>query len=927
MKRLFCTVAPIAIVGTAASAGETVLYGDSPEWVVQADINAAIAADQDVVLYDRQLRLDGGVVTRHTDSAQQIDSTQALQQNGTLQFSWMPDKGDLTIHRLALYRGGEVIDLLAQGVKPEVIRREEQLEDRSVDGQLTAVVAVPGMRVGDVLRATTSTTLRDQALDNEMQATEGVYAEPAKVGFGRLRVSWPDESDVHWGTLGQIKVAEPISVDGYRTLEVIMPIAKPEPMPEDAPERFTVAPSVQVGTYATWEEVSSSMAPHFTTSLAVQPGGAVAREIEKIKAATDDPAARAALALQLVQDEISYLANGMDGGNYLPQTAEDTWELRYGDCKAKSLLLLSMLREMGIESQVVLVNSEQGDAVSVSRPMPSAFDHMIVRATIEGTDYWLDGTDSGTRLDTMYEVPAFTWALPLTEAGAGLTRMEQRWPKVADRTMSLTFDMTNGVDLPVLFDVEVVARGVMGARMRPQAAETDPRMTIANANAYLKDLLGGLVHEAEFSYDEKSGFGRLKASGLLFDEVEFERNMATTAVYGPTVSWEFTPDRARAAWREIPYRSGGPLTRSQTLVIKLPDGGEGVRVVGTPSLDEIAAATRFQRSSSLSGDTFTMTDSSSFVPTEIQVADLPAERAAIRRIASGDPVIQIIDPTRHWELDDGEVARRTAPFLSAQDTLVELIQEEGKPGVLMLRAFLNAFARRHDAAIADLDLAIDQAATSELHAARAGMYADSGRLEEAVADAQMAYDLKGDFGTVSSLATLLAFSGRAAEGLDLIDSLASSGEERIDQEIIWSELAGHDDREGEAWDRLSELMERFPDRMELHNARCWSAGIWAHRIEEAQADCDRAVELSNHAAGILDSRALLYHRMGRDEDALRDLAVALEKAPDQAASRYLRGLIRLSRGDEGGRQDLVQAKRISPAIERRYHAWGLSPAG
>jgi hypothetical protein len=30
-----------------------------------------------------------------------------------ISLSWLPDKGDLTIHRLEIRRGGEVIDLLA----------------------------------------------------------------------------------------------------------------------------------------------------------------------------------------------------------------------------------------------------------------------------------------------------------------------------------------------------------------------------------------------------------------------------------------------------------------------------------------------------------------------------------------------------------------------------------------------------------------------------------------------------------------------------------------------------------------------------------------------------------------------------------------------------------------------------------------------
>ena len=54
---------------------------------------------------------------------------------GTVSAQWFPDKGDLTVHKLELRRGTEIIDLLGKGVRFEVLRREAQLEQRMVDGR------------------------------------------------------------------------------------------------------------------------------------------------------------------------------------------------------------------------------------------------------------------------------------------------------------------------------------------------------------------------------------------------------------------------------------------------------------------------------------------------------------------------------------------------------------------------------------------------------------------------------------------------------------------------------------------------------------------------------------------------------------------------------------------------------------------------
>ena len=94
-------------------------------------------------LRDGQYRIEESVVHAFTDRVVRIDNPQALMVENQISLAWLPDKGDLTVHRLEIRRGGEVIDLLAQGVVFAVIRREQGLEQRLIDGELTATLSVP----------------------------------------------------------------------------------------------------------------------------------------------------------------------------------------------------------------------------------------------------------------------------------------------------------------------------------------------------------------------------------------------------------------------------------------------------------------------------------------------------------------------------------------------------------------------------------------------------------------------------------------------------------------------------------------------------------------------------------------------------------------------------------------------------------------
>src|SRR5439155_3287545 len=102
-------------------------------------------------------------------------------------------------------------------------------------------------------------------------------------------------------------------------------------------------------------------------------------------------------------------------GGLVPAMAQVTWERRFGDCKAKTALLLALLDELGVPAEPVLANVAIGDAIAERLPMIGLFNHVLVRAHVSGKDYWLDGTRSGDKDLEAIKAPEFGWVLPVTE--------------------------------------------------------------------------------------------------------------------------------------------------------------------------------------------------------------------------------------------------------------------------------------------------------------------------------------------------------------------------------------------------------------------------------------------------------------------------------------------------------------------------------
>ena len=918
---LLCSAAPVL-------AGGTVLYEPVPDWVDVYDVDFdEVAKGPAEILHDWQYRLEGGVVYRYEDRVVRLDNPQALMDQGTLLLNWAPDKGDLAIHRLELIRDGEIIDLLAQDVRFEVLRREEMLEWRLLDGRLTATVAVPGMREGDILRVVHSISEDDQALGDEVQVAQYLPSEPWQVAHAQAVVSWPESDTLFWQAGPYLELGEAEARgDGYSYLAVDLPVAKRRDMPRDAPSRYNRPTMLRVGSFESWEELSREMAPHFHKAALVEPGGEVAQEIARIAAETGDPLERTVLAVRAVQDRVSYLLDGLDGGNYLPQDAEETWEKLYGDCKAKSVLLYALLSGLDIDAEVVLVASQGGDALPELLPLPANFDHMIVRATIDGVDYWLDGTSTATRMHNVANVPPFHYALPLTEAGTGLVPVAQRTKATPDFTMKIDADYSAGVDLPFLFRIEIEASGPQAAQIQSMVDQNDPALRRKLARSFSGgQMQGGVPTSIELDYDDEQAVGRVIVEGVALAEVEFENGKVV--LDGQTISIQrpFSPDRARKAWQEIPVATGGPSRSRVEFALRLPGEGGEWDLAGDADIEGGYANTRISRESTLEQGVFRQVTEIIADLGEIAPDQLPAEkRAALRLANSSLKLVAPEDVKWRWDIDDVERLARTAEIRAAYDQAVSEA-EDGDLSALFARAAFLSQIFDYEGAIADYSALIDAEPNAGLYLTRSYLYEAIGRNAEAIADISTSYDLEPANGTAFHLAESLAREGRAEEALALLDELPVSENERVHYAGARSMVLGLAGDVSGGLAVLAGELETRPEDATLLNADCWYRGVFAAALEDASDRCTKAVERAELPAASLDSRALVRFRLGEYEQALADLDAALSLAPWIAPIRYMKGVVSLASGDEAGREMIVTALRQSPALRDEYAQYGIEP--
>ncbi|WJY18039.1 DUF3857 domain-containing protein [Alteriqipengyuania flavescens] len=906
-----------------ALAGDEPIYAPAPDWV---EVIPASEVDSDTGpsdrLIDTQIWIDEGTVHRYEERIVRLDSTEALTSAGTLQTTWLPDKGDLTIHALQILRGGEVIDLIEQGVRFDTLRRERGLEMRFLDGVLTATVAVPGLKVGDRLRVAYSTSLNDQALGNEIQARHFLPSEPQQIGRSRVIASWAADDDILWSAGPDVEGIETETVGGRTRLSLELPIARRKPVPYDAPSRFKRPPILEITSFANWQELSREMAPHFETAATIEPGGELAGKVAAIRAASTDLLTRAVAATRLVQEDISYLMNGLDGGNYLPQNAELTWDKKYGDCKAKSVLLLSMLRELGIESQAVLVTTQGGDALSEVTALPGHFDHMIVRATIDGVDYWIDGTSNGTRATNIGEVPPFYYALPLTAEGTDLvpmTQREQPWP---DQIMTTVLDLSAGIDLPGLSTMRIQAFGAGGASFKQFAAQLDAQ----GKQEMLRSMSGSgdIVTDVDVSYDDESGTGLFVAKGLMDNPFSW-RDGELVYNLTPSSGLSFSPDRARSSWRNIPAATRGPTRERSILELELPGAGKGFTLRGDAAMRGEAANQVISWDGAIEGSTVSVAVETIGHLGEIAPDRIGAEKRAVMALSAKKlEVLAPADPLWRWERDPRELARAAAPLMAQFDAaLANAAPDDFAP--LERRAAFKKLLLDYEAALIDYDRLVEERGAIDELRTRASLHDQMGNLAKATEGYREVYDLEPDVWNGYNLAIALARTGAIDEALETLDTIVVDDDDAWRIATFRSDILGIAGRAEDGLFEIESALASGETDAALLNQDCWFRGIYDVGTEDGVARCNAAVEKASESANVFDSRAMMHFKLGDHDAALADLDAALELDPSQEASLYLRGVVRLAEGDAAGMDDIRAARRIWPAVDTIYAGYGITP--
>ncbi|WP_338243049.1 DUF3857 domain-containing protein [Aurantiacibacter hainanensis] len=647
-------VPAIIVVAVPAQAGEDLRFGPIPDWVVPYEVGPGEDVEADLPVRalesDFQTRLEPGRVVHFIEMAFEFIAPQGLQA-GNISVSWRPEFDDITIHHVLIERDGETIDVLADGQEFTILRREENLEIATLTGVLTANMFPAGLEVGDTLRFAYSL---DQANPVMGEHTETILGPlNGIIDKSHVRLSWPRDLDLTVSVTDDLPAIEQGREDGYEYAALSFPKTSPVVLPEGAPSRFAMVRMVEASTFADWAELSAHFAPLYEEAKVIPAEGPLRDRLEAIRASSADPVERAEQALALVQDQVRYVALAMGAAGLVPADSETTWRRRYGDCKAKTALLIGLLEELGIDAEPVLVNSLIGDALPQRLPLVSAFDHVIVRAHIDGREYFLDGTRTGDTSLERHPVPSFSWGLPVMPQGAELIRMVPAVLATPSDDISIRIDLSEGIRTQAPTQAEVTYRGetaiaVNGLMQQLYGQARDQSIEDFWSNRY--SFFN--PEEVAMEFDEEAGELRISATGT--SELDWDYNS-----FEPTgMRVGYTPDfdRPASADQDAPYAIAYPQYERVSYEVILPPGFSAENLDGA-NVEETVAGVEYRRQLEVANDRFIATRSARSLVPEISASEARAAEDALRLLREKRVFLRIPENYRLSRAEIDSMAR------------------------------------------------------------------------------------------------------------------------------------------------------------------------------------------------------------------------------------------------------------------------------
>lgn len=250
-----------------------------------------------------------------------------------------------------------------------------------------------------------------------------VLARTSPVKKTRFTVFHPESLSLHYvlRLLPDAKVDKKISDGGENITVELGPLEAYKNGPKYLPPDAVLFPEIDIWTADSWRQIAAEYSRQINSRFQISD---VQPFIAKLELATASNLDKISRIVDALHRSVRYTGIEFGESGLIPHFPAETLKHRYGDCKDKATLLITMLRAAGIPSNMALLSSGPGEDIDPGQPGMGNFDHAVVHvpATDSSPELWIDATDEYARTGELPKMDYGRWALIADENTTGLIR-------------------------------------------------------------------------------------------------------------------------------------------------------------------------------------------------------------------------------------------------------------------------------------------------------------------------------------------------------------------------------------------------------------------------------------------------------------------------------------------------------------------------
>jgi len=434
------------IASSSATQSSDLSYNiaEKPSWVIEKPYDPNGFKDEEhgnapYLLYSRQVKLTDNDVGSYTQQIRRIGNVEGAESASQITIDFDPTFQKLTLHNVTVTRNGVKEKRLSNN-SFKLYRVETDADRLIYNGTVTASTVLDDIRVGDIIDYSFSMNGRNPYFKGAIGKFQRLqYGVPIDRHYLRLIV--PNDRSYQTRLYEGGPAPKTFEENNFKIFEWDFKQQDKLDVDENVPYWHAQYPYFQISDKANWADVGRWKPDLYGPANKISQDLQMA--IDKIKADYTDPESRITATLKFVQREIRYLGIEIGEGGYIPRDPSKVYARRFGDCKDKTRLMVTMLDRMGIAANALLVHSDQRQGIEIYLPNLGAFDHVITHVKLGGKSYYLDPT-KGEQLGELntLEQPNYGKGVDVTSTSIGLIDINPKsaLPFQLDTTELFGFD-------------------------------------------------------------------------------------------------------------------------------------------------------------------------------------------------------------------------------------------------------------------------------------------------------------------------------------------------------------------------------------------------------------------------------------------------------------------------------------------------------